>query len=705
MDNNGKFEFSDVAVKPINKGVAGDKDVAKTPELSDGRQRHTDFINICHNLVDSYPDGLAHGLQKDAIQNAVDARISKKKPVVVEFKLATNAKGKFLTITDKNTKGLQGRAASSVDSSAMEAELKKADADWLRFESFAVTKTDPDAIGARGQGKFVMLCSSKEYKMFYDTLRQDGVYRLGGTQATHTGSPIWPDKGVWEHEVATRELARHCGLESLTEIGTRVIIVNPKPEVLDDIQNGVFERAIKETWFRSIQKCQLEIYLNIDGSSKKIELDDDFMIEKKSVDVKSWLSGVDAEDEIQAEGEKFKIKKLEIFYVPDKEFGEEWAGVSIIHNGMKICSINDGLPDDKKIHITGFIEFDTPLDNELRKGKNQHPNHYDLKWRHAIPRAIRAYLKDNLKKFGREKLGLAEDSRARKKQEQEDAETWAMKELMNHAKDLGLFGARGGSKKPVDIPLPPPPPNKEIGIRLGVNFPDSNNPPRVNWGERISFSLSAFNKTNEDVVCSVSLRIHHHDTEIDTLIGNKEIVIPFDDIEFPVKGQKSDLLIDQTQFKWKGEYRIKAQLNDADGKKIDANTKKIWVEEDQPSRNNYPFELIASSLDKPLAWQTSGLLGRDPKLYYSLVHPEYRHIESDSNALQEYILKICLEGAVHFLLQASVDDESGHENLDKPLDTKKIREGINNGYPDTIYEETMRCISELRWRIYGNGDD
>ena len=38
--------------------------------LGQGRERQVNYINICHNLVDTYPYGLAHGLQKDAIQNS-----------------------------------------------------------------------------------------------------------------------------------------------------------------------------------------------------------------------------------------------------------------------------------------------------------------------------------------------------------------------------------------------------------------------------------------------------------------------------------------------------------------------------------------------------------------------------------------------------------------------------------------------------------
>ena len=51
-----------------------------TVDFADGRQRPADYINICRNIADSYPAGIAHGIQKDAIQNGLDA-VAGKKPL------------------------------------------------------------------------------------------------------------------------------------------------------------------------------------------------------------------------------------------------------------------------------------------------------------------------------------------------------------------------------------------------------------------------------------------------------------------------------------------------------------------------------------------------------------------------------------------------------------------------------------------------
>ena len=123
------------------------------------RERVANYIGICCNIADSYPLGIAHGVQKDAIQNAMDARVGKN-PAVVEFSVINNEKGGFFTITDSGTCGLEGPVLAPEQYS----EDLPEDHRWARFESFAYRNPNPDAIGARGQGKFILLYASEDYR-------------------------------------------------------------------------------------------------------------------------------------------------------------------------------------------------------------------------------------------------------------------------------------------------------------------------------------------------------------------------------------------------------------------------------------------------------------------------------------------------------------------------------------------------------------
>jgi len=405
------------------------------PDLGPGSEAVANYIAICDTVADSYPASIAHGLQKDAIQNSLDARKGRKAVVRVEFAVVKTGRGKFLTFTDSNTTGLTGDVKSNTE----DYENLRKDDHWARFEAFAFTKDDPDALGARGQGKFIFLRASKQYRMFYDTLRDDGVYRLGATHATNTGRKIYPQRGKkWENETAKEKLAEHCGLKPLTEVGARVIVCDPRPEVLDEIRGSEFVAAIQETWFRALEKKQLEVWIATQGKSIAVGLPNTYPLPSKdSNGVKTWKYRHDFDEDV-VQG-NFKIKNFHVAYLPDTVIPESMQGIAILQNGMKIQALGmDIAPPDINEKITGFVEFDKPLDQELRKGNNQHPNHYQLKWRSRVPRDIKAFIQRQLQEFGHKKLKLGETRQQQQQRTRDNAERVALELLLKHAADLDL---------------------------------------------------------------------------------------------------------------------------------------------------------------------------------------------------------------------------------------------------------------------------
>jgi len=187
---------------------------ALTIDLSDARQRPLNYLEMCQTIAESYPFEIAHGIQKDAIQNGMDALIGKG-PLKFIFELIETSEGLFFTMTDNGTCGLTGPVLKFED---YEKELGP-DYHWARFESFAFTKPDPDAIGARGQGKFVFLAGSKKGTMFYDSLRKDGTYRMGFTVATRTGCPM----SHRDEDEGRNFLNKLTALAPLVKAGTRIV--------------------------------------------------------------------------------------------------------------------------------------------------------------------------------------------------------------------------------------------------------------------------------------------------------------------------------------------------------------------------------------------------------------------------------------------------------------------------------------------------
>lgn len=155
-------------------------------DLTKARKTVINWVNQIVAIVDGYRGfrGVPHGVQKDAIQNMWDARANKKGTGwSARFEVLTSANGHtFLCMTDAGTTGLTGHVLQPEE---LIADLPSEER-WGRFENVAFTK-DPseEALGARGRGKFIFVGASKMSTIIYDTLRKDGLYRLG-TNVTRT---------------------------------------------------------------------------------------------------------------------------------------------------------------------------------------------------------------------------------------------------------------------------------------------------------------------------------------------------------------------------------------------------------------------------------------------------------------------------------------------------------------------------------------
>ena len=83
------------------------------------RQRAVDYKQLTNNTIESYPHGITHGVQKDALQNGWDAALKYSKSFIqnnwkFEFKLFKNSKGKILfSMTDSGTTGLSGKKTAA----------------------------------------------------------------------------------------------------------------------------------------------------------------------------------------------------------------------------------------------------------------------------------------------------------------------------------------------------------------------------------------------------------------------------------------------------------------------------------------------------------------------------------------------------------------------------------------------------------------
>jgi|GEM_PF-4886531 len=357
-------------------------------------------------------------------------------------------------------------------------------------------------------------------------------------------------------------------------------------------------------------------------------------------------------------------------------------------------------PPHVRERVTGFIEFDRDLDRELRKGQNQHPNHYDLKWRRRIPHAIKGYVNAQLDAFGRAKLGLGVDPREQKRRRRSNAEDWAMRQLMRHARDLDLFGGKGPCAPRPDVPPPPP---KPIGVAIhNFSYPDPDLAPRVNWGQSFAeLKVTAHNRTEKSLQIALTFGVLRADSVVYTLVDrHKSALVPKGGVTLG----PFDIIVDQQRFSEPGEYRLKASLFDLKtGDLIDKVTRRFWVEKDPPLRR--PFELVAvpsfPEPDQRRHWRTSGSINNSAIVYYNTSHPGYRLVEDDEDKLGDYLLEVSLQAAIQFVL-ARPNQQDGAPDF-HPLSASKML-GANQAIdrdevPSNAYDEIARYLGEVRWRI------
>jgi len=652
-------------------------------DWGDARGRPADYIQICETIADTYPKGRAHGVQKDAIQNGWDVVVGDK-PLIFTFELCENEQGRFLAMTDSNTTGLTGKVITRPEEYLNELPEEER---WARFESFAFTKQDPDAIGARGQGKFVFLAASKQYTMLYETLRNDKVYRLGITKATHIDCPM----KHWEGAEAERILGNLTQFKPLQEVGTRIIIVDPVDTVIEEIRTGDFTAAIEETWLRVVGKGLAQVVVKTPSKENQAQLPFPFPIpDKDTDDVKVWLR---ENDEITVGGVHYRVKRMKVGRRIDGRVREDLRGVAVIHNGMKICSL-PMLWAEPAIRdaVFGYVEFDYELDRELRKTQNQVPNHYDLQWRRVIPRAIKNYVEDQLQQFGREKLSIGIDWRQRRELIRTEAEQWALRQLSILTPDFDLMAGHGGTRRQ-RIP-PRPHPTKEIGLTFhDIMFPDPRRAPLVRWNERIAgFSVEAFNNNPVAYTCRIVVHVFQGTRQVVRLLNQRGVILtPGQSIAFgPLEIQFL-----RQMFPSPDVYTLRAVLiNEANGERLDELNRYIYVEKDPPFRAPFDVQMVRgfSPPFEKRQWRMLQTSDDRATLYYNGEHLAYRYHE-EVGALRRYLFETFLEGALELVLDRPVPENAEPDY--RPLDRAKVE-----GTPNECYLEIIGKLGEVRHNFF-----
>ena len=603
-------------------------------KIEHARPTVINWLNQVRAIADGYRmhRGIPHGVQKDAVQNAWDARTNKRGKWAVAFVLDRSPDGVvYLSFTDSGAFGLTGRV---LEPDELEMDLRREER-WGRFENVAFTKEpSEEALGSRGRGKFVFVAASKEYTILYDSLRGDGSYRSGYRTVQRTQSPI----DAFDGQKGREELQRITNgfFQPLGKVGTRVIIVEPIDELVEDIRSGRFLRYVGETWWEILAKYKATITVSYQGEVHKAVPPTEFELRTEdSRGFKVWLK---ENATLRIDGRRYRVKRLHVLY-SDRPVPEDIRGIAIQRGDMKVTSLPmQFVPRETAARVYGYVTVEKDLERALLKDEGI--EHYSYDFRRAFPKAVRRFVETELAAFGREKLGIGVDPEVIKRRAANRAEREAVYAINRIARKLKLavagFGGGGGNGGE-------PKPKKPLRIEFAsIQFPRESR--RVNYGERISeIGLRVVNDTDDDVNARVRLyllwsdRVVKQYLETDVMLGSKSKSGTFGLFE---------QLFTEEEFPQRGKYGLRAKLislsKPRKGEELHILTRYFYLEEDPPERGifekcegmEFP-EDERKLMGEAIRGESGGYI-----LQYNLNHPAKPAVEDNVADFKDYLVAL-----------------------------------------------------------------
>ena len=225
--------------------------------IEDITQRRRNIKGQIDQLIKGYETepakGLVHGFQKDIIQNAWGHRKDSNRGTdwKLEISYIENNKGKFLVVEDFNCSGLIGHNYSQDEISDMMANGREfcEDEKLARFSTLYNSGGNTTSAGTYGRGKLMYQAVSSELEYYFDSLTINNNY-----VANYIDKNENTLQRAKEDEDAKNWIFSKTGLKEKTISGTRIIIVNPLPLIVENIKNGKILEYIGETWWRILYK-------------------------------------------------------------------------------------------------------------------------------------------------------------------------------------------------------------------------------------------------------------------------------------------------------------------------------------------------------------------------------------------------------------------------------------------------------------------
>ena len=567
-----------------------------------------DETQVVDRIVRQY-ENYPKAFQKEAIQNAWDARLEKKKGEgwKVEIYLHKESNGKIhLTIEDFGTTGMNNERL------------------YAFLSLWKPHKEHLDA-GGQGQGKFVLMRSSKEEILIVESVDEKNSYKC---KLLQRGRKSREDISLNLQDLIPQ-------IKPLNHQGTRIWVYDVKKEFLEKVKSAELADFILESWWQVLGP----------RFNAKIVL---FAKEIKLPEIPTPKEEVILFENKQLENFG-RIKRLVLAF-HEKPIPEIFQGIRVQRANMMITRVPFDVYDKEyRNRFSGYIEFDKDLEKLLKDiEKTDHCGFlYESPWRE-----IKELLRKEGQKFVEKIIPSKEEKRNINISFSEIVQK-ANQIINDHCPEL----LGGGTLVPPIKPRPRPP--------LRIKYL-SISKKEVKYGETIKPYCSVFNETSKDKKISVLVELKRSGIKVSGEVYKLEIAAG------QLKPLKiSEIILDKNNF-LKGKYIIRATLKE-NKHDIDTKSTSFYLEtKREPVKKGFIKKVeFYPNPEEPIRYKS---------LEKGVIKINDRHRDFDNiwnsflknpNILNKqigfYVIKICLDEAINELLKIKMD------NPDQDID-KVVRE-------------------------------
>jgi hypothetical protein len=580
----------------------------KTTSTSDNGELELDYVNMPQNDKEQLEQiareyaaepakGLAHGVQKDAIQNAFGARAEANEVKACKggwrckFELTT-IKGKdALVFCDEGTTGLTGDilSADEIRQRSAESLLGRENANQrlarflTRFESGG--NLGP---GSFGRGKLIFQAASRDYSILVDSFRSDDNEYIAfdrliqGTELRQQRIPFRGDK-------AREFIKQQTGgaLQPSQNFGTRITILNVKQEIIDAFKASFTDTADKDGYSESFSGMIQETWWEILQFGARITLK--LKTEERQVVLSGQLRSILEAEEKRKKFRAYTKKNLAVvvgtdvhrikhlrFVVSPEPVDDELREIWVQRKRMKIGPVSRGISVHPKIqkYFTGYVILDPGLEDLFEAKESTTHYGFDMRGGGGAIGQVRAILRSHLEAF-HQQLGLqTESNEARARQDMLDT----LKELNEQADLLGLPTefASGASKKSVEVRI------------KSITLP-AEGTPRIELGDTVGpIVYEVANNTSSAQLVNLEVTGEQRN-RADVMIDKRELELPGNtpqEVPVTFTAGKRDYLNREGLL-------IRARVLDRkSNQQVDQVSRMLWVGMDPPDRPAEPLTIV-----------------------------------------------------------------------------------------------------------------